>query len=416
MQFPGSNIYDVGGYPPPPLEPPQGENKDPDEEKCGGSNGSSWSTTLKTLTIGVFIVIFLIAALALTTGMFLNREEGSPLFALPGVSALSKLLSNRGSASLTESADAVSANDSYALTATEGQIWNDPSEFQAQKEAARVQEARERSVQSHRPLRDALKSRLAPTSVSRIARDRELAKLRRNNDERHKRSRKLHPLIQARNKKVAEARLQERRKLEALENNQDFDMTKHLPYEQLEVFDVPADGDCFFYCVQHALQGIGKRKTIAELREIVANSVTHEEFETLFQIYSGAAAGSPDYQILNDYAFMRNVSTLDEMRDAMKTRVYFGDEMAVRALENSFGVNWVILLKRGDTSGQNRVHLSKRFNNPDKERSTKYAILLLREDTVHYKLVKLNGKSVIDEEELPPIIRDGLFDNKRKRS
>lgn len=175
-----------------------------------------------------------------------------------------------------------------------------------------------------------------------------------------------------------------------------YDMTHDLPYNEIKVYNVPEDGDCLFHCFVQILDGIHLKRTVHNLREIVARSIGKKEFEFLYEIYN-MAKQQGDVNVISDYSYMEHVSDLRTLRRSIMTPYYFGDEMAVKALEYAFPVQCMILR----INEQNRIELARRYNEDEEQQKPWFALLLLNIRSQHYELMCYRDKTIMRREELP---------------
>jgi hypothetical protein len=162
-------------------------------------------------------------------------------------------------------------------------------------------------------------------------------------------------------------------------NHENFKI-KSFNSNEFQVIENPGYGDCLFYCFKQALESIGVKTTIKQLRYKVSKSMDKEKLETLKTIYL-VAKNDKNYDILKDYYFMENVHTLKDLRKVIMTRVYYGDDMAIAALEEYTGINVVVI-----SNGVEQIRL-------EKPKGNNYIVLVLK--NIHYRLLGTrNGKFV----------------------
>lgn len=152
-------------------------------------------------------------------------------------------------------------------------------------------------------------------------------------------------------------------------------------------------GDCLFYCFKRTIAEFDVNTSIKELRGIVAESITEDQFSVLKVIYDGAKQEN-EYQVLNDYNFMHGVESIGGLRDVIiNTKKYWGDEMAIRALEEASGITAVVITK--DIKGKATV-----ANKLDAHVNTdrKWYTLLLLENT-HYQTILFENKAVVNKDD-----------------
>jgi hypothetical protein len=163
----------------------------------------------------------------------------------------------------------------------------------------------------------------------------------------------------------------------------------------LQLIDNPGGGDCLFYCFKCALASVGVKTSIAKLRRVVADAVTQDQFETLHGIYTFAQK-EKEFGIMNDYGFMRGVEDIEGMKQAMMKKSYWGDEMAVRALENKLDVSAIVM-----TMINGKMARAKNMNDNSKRAMRNDAHILLFLQNQHYQLIECDGRRVMREKQLP---------------
>lgn len=151
-------------------------------------------------------------------------------------------------------------------------------------------------------------------------------------------------------------------------------------------------GDCLFLCYERAIRSLHVGTSVQELRAIVAESVTEDQFSVLKLIYDEAAREN-EYTVLQDYNFMRGAETLEGLRDNMKTTQYWGDEMAIRALEEASGISLCVITK--DQS--NKTIVANKMDSDQIPDSKRNLVVLL--ENSHYQIIEYKGKIVLDKDE-----------------
>ena len=177
---------------------------------------------------------------------------------------------------------------------------------------------------------------------------------------------------------------------------EDYDMTDEFPYDDIKVFDVYPDGDCLFHCARKVLHDLSIEVSIRDLRSIVARSVGEKEFTMLQNIYTMAVRAG-DVELMQDYRFMHNVASVPALRHTIMTPSYFGDEMALRAIEAAYPVKFMVIRM----AGENKIELSRRFSDEEACEKPWFAMLLLNLRAVHYELISFKDKAVMRRNELP---------------
>lgn len=175
---------------------------------------------------------------------------------------------------------------------------------------------------------------------------------------------------------------------------EDYDVTDDL--SGAKIVNVAPDGSCFFHCVRLALRDGGVAATVRDLRAIVARSVDKGAFEMLRSIYDDAKS-SGQVELLRDYGFMRGVKTLAGLRARIMTDEYWGDDMAIRAVEKFFSVQCLVVLVKN-----RRLFLASQLAEPSPPAPPKaYFLVLLHQEHQHYELVQIDGRRIMSAAELP---------------
>ena len=175
------------------------------------------------------------------------------------------------------------------------------------------------------------------------------------------------------------------------------DLTMALPYNQLQLVGNSGGGNCLFLCYQSMLESVGQTVTVEELRTTVANSMTQDQFQVLHNLYHNARK-ERDREILQHCGFMAGVDSLEELKEVMKTRKYYGDETSLNALEEKYGVVGIVL----SLDRNHRVTLGHRFYGKNVHGDTPCGLLMLAD--THYEHFILKGKVVTPFKDLPPKI------------
>lgn len=156
-------------------------------------------------------------------------------------------------------------------------------------------------------------------------------------------------------------------------------------------------GDCLFHCFVQAARATGANFSVDGLRSVVADSLTKEILAELRSVYDGAVEGR-DAELIRDYDFMQGVKTLDELRSVVRTSRYWGDELALPALEKATGLRAVVVLGDG-----RRARVAARFEDDAETVPKRFIFVRLR--NAHYELLEVGGRLVFENES--PMTRGG---------
>lgn len=222
------------------------------------------------------------------------------------------------------------------------------------------------------------------------------------------------------------------------------------------ILENEGQGDCFFAVIRDAFRQIGKQTTVKKIRALLAKEITNDLFQkykTLYQeflteyqslntemtaiekmnkemkrrvlnitnksdhsqLLKDAAELSSRYKrlkqnrditksLLNDYMYMQEIQTVEQLRDYVMTSQYWADEWAISTIERVLNIKMVILdetaYKNEDSDGvllcgptHANVNITVGFT-PD------YYILTSYSEN-HYRLIAYKNKCILKFRELP---------------
>lgn len=158
---------------------------------------------------------------------------------------------------------------------------------------------------------------------------------------------------------------------------------------RVRIIENAGKGDCLFYCYQQALSSLKQRMSIQDMRRAVAGTMTQEKFETLKTIYNMAKQDG-DTDLLNDYGWVADSQNLKQLKAHMMKPTYFGDEIALAALEKLTGLNTIVVK---DGAIQKRA---------EKRQPTGLWIVLLLKN-VHYRILALD-QTLVFKDQVPATV------------
>tara|TARA_Y100000768_G_C23982427_1_gene686653 strand:- start:282 stop:2366 length:2085 start_codon:yes stop_codon:yes gene_type:complete len=136
---------------------------------------------------------------------------------------------------------------------------------------------------------------------------------------------------------------------------------------------------------------------------------------------SVATDSSKEYQELaEEFEFMKDVSTLDDLKRVIKSRTYWADQWAISTLERIYNIKFIILSKDEFDESREENPLVLQCGEGDKKLFEKtvfepeYYIIADYEDRVHYKLVTYDkniNKGAFKYRELPYKIKELILDS-----
>lgn len=151
-----------------------------------------------------------------------------------------------------------------------------------------------------------------------------------------------------------------------------------------KIIENPASGDCFFYTVQKGFENyniLNKKKqptyTMNEIRSKLADNLTETIFEQYKTMYDSIVNNIQEYEnemkqnpedssiqqkimnekdILSEYEFMKDVENLGQLKEKVKTCVFWADEMTLSMVEEIFNIKLILFSKQNyDSDKLNNV-------------------------------------------------------------
>lgn len=217
-------------------------------------------------------------------------------------------------------------------------------------------------------------------------------------------------------------------------------------------------GDCFFATIRDAYKSIGLETTVANLRQLISDKISIEQFneyKTLYQenkeeiekIKNNIKDKKNEYDKLkekligniskkekkeiiemskqikseltelsdvknilknniNDYKFMKNVHSLDELKNFVKTSEYWADEWSIGQLEIMLKIKFIIFLENNYRNNDllNVLQCQVAHVNEEIERNNNFDVkyyIMLNYNGFHYELITYKDKSMFTFNELP---------------
>tara|TARA_B110000285_G_C15111775_1_gene611550 strand:+ start:13 stop:1911 length:1899 start_codon:yes stop_codon:yes gene_type:complete len=227
--------------------------------------------------------------------------------------------------------------------------------------------------------------------------------------------------------------------------------------------DVSPNGDCFFLAIIKAYDGTGKHINVEQLRTHLSKQVTSDIFTQYYEIYAAITnenqrlsynmnerkkqnkilkqryENTLDKQdsleimkhgevlrgkynddkinsnwntsLLQEFIFMDGITTIQELKDVIKTNVFWADTWAIGEIENYLNIKTIILSNAAFDNGDiDNIILCGQINDINKVvREPEYYIILSYNGN-HYDLITYNQKSLLTYKELPYIIRRSVID------
>jgi len=238
---------------------------------------------------------------------------------------------------------------------------------------------------------------------------------------------------------------------------------KYMSNNNYDIIETAANGDCFFDTIRIAFQQIGQITTVEKLRAILANEATDETFQQYRTIYLSFVQGKMDierqmnvlkktntelkrrieqesdkaerdkilrdskkvileYKVLQEkladenkmmetetglyreFAFMKNVETLEQFREVLKTREYWADIWAITTLENALNIKIIPMGESEYDHDPNSVLNCTQIDNAQIEKQGFYNpnfYIMMSYSGNHYRLITYKTKGILKFSEIP---------------
>jgi hypothetical protein len=258
--------------------------------------------------------------------------------------------------------------------------------------------------------------------------------------------------------------LQEETKHDAQEIKQDYkEAPKNIWIQKLmkntnyDIIDNEGGGDCFFAVIRDAFKQIGKGTTVDKLRALLAKEATEKMFQESRSIYTGVLAEYQEKEkeiksatktisllkkrieksaskkdseelvqqaksvltdqkrlkvektgakeLLEEFEYMENLTTLEKFREFMLTRHYWADTWAISTLEKLLNVKIILLSEQAYESGDSdSVMQCGQLNDTDLESAGSFVpdyYIVTCYTGNHYKLISYKDKHILKFREIP---------------
>jgi len=161
------------------------------------------------------------------------------------------------------------------------------------------------------------------------------------------------------------------------------------------IMRIPGDGDCFFTTIVEAFKD-KKTYTQEQLREMLAGSVTEQDFTSRRSLYNELKAADKTVDI--NEIFGPNfdaIDSLEKYKGFIKTKDYWADELAISRLERLLNIKIIVLSERDNNL--KCVIADENLPNPF---LPEYYIITTYSGN-HYELVTYESKRIFNFSDLP---------------
>ena len=246
---------------------------------------------------------------------------------------------------------------------------------------------------------------------------------------------------------------------ESKKYHQEFEKTKSTNDNWVQVFfrnknygilKNEGGGDCLFATVRDAFQEIGYNTTVQKLRTLISQEVDLKQFEERMKLYREVMYGventeqvmeeiskknqslkkqtggvdkellkemvagakelkkkytvekekhEVDKELLEEFGFMKNIKTVDDLKTYIKTSSFWADTWAISTLERLLDVKIIIL---EDTTDKDAVMQCGQLNDEMSTFSPKYYLMVnYTMNGNHYELITYQKKRLFTFQEIP---------------
>lgn len=232
---------------------------------------------------------------------------------------------------------------------------------------------------------------------------------------------------------------------------------KFMKNNHYDIVETESNGDCFFDTLRLAFAQIGYITTVEKLRALLSNEVTPELFEMYRMLFLNADGEKQDIEkkmrtiskttaelkkriekisdkeertkiltnvkeiardyenlkeklyvsneMLKEFEFMRNVDSVEKMREVVKTTTYWADTWAISTLERKLNIKCLVFSEEMYTSGdKNSVFQCGQLNDEVLEQQGYFSpnfYIMTTYSGNHYKLISYKTKYIFKFPEIP---------------
>ena len=232
---------------------------------------------------------------------------------------------------------------------------------------------------------------------------------------------------------------------------------KFMKNNNYDIVETESNGNCLFDTIRTAFAQIGYITTVDKMRALLSNEVTPELFETYRTLFLNADGEKQDIEkkmrviskttaelkkriekitdkeertkilnnvkeivseyevlkekllvsndMLKEFEFMRNVDTIEKLREVIKTTTYWADTWAISTLERKLNIKCLIFSEEMYTSGdKNSVFQCGQLNDEVLEQQGHFSpnfYIMTTYTGNHYRLISYKTKYIFKFSEIP---------------
>ena len=232
---------------------------------------------------------------------------------------------------------------------------------------------------------------------------------------------------------------------------------KYMKNTSYNIIDNEGSGDCFFAVIRDAYQHVGKKTTVEKLRALLSTEANEEIFKQYRMLYNGFNSQYEEMEdemkklkksaqilksrskssitrdqskdlldeankvigqykqksedkkeikhLMEEFEYMKDIKTLDEFKDFIKTRHYWADTWAISTLERLLNVKVIIMSESAYTDGDLDSVLScGQLNDDELEKQGGFKpdyYIIAAYTGSHYTLIDYKEKRILKFSEVP---------------
>lgn len=227
--------------------------------------------------------------------------------------------------------------------------------------------------------------------------------------------------------------------------------------ENYDIIDNEGGGDCFFAVIRDAFNGVGKETTVDKLRALLSKEADESLYEQYRVLYTGFLSELQDKEkelkelkklsvilkkrnenaknkseseeiikeakkivdkhkqvtvekkdvteLMAEFSFMKDIDSLEKLRDYFKTSKYWADTWAVSTLERLLNIKVLIFSEEAFESGDlDSVLQCGQLNDVDLQQQGQFKpdfYIMAGYNGYHYKLITYREKKIFKYQEIP---------------
>ena len=232
---------------------------------------------------------------------------------------------------------------------------------------------------------------------------------------------------------------------------------KYMKNMNYNIIDNEGSGDCFFAVIRDAYQDIGKKTTVEKLRALLSTEANEEIFKEYRMLYNGfnsqyeemedemkklkksaqilknrskssitreqskdlldeankvidqykqkSADKKEIKQLMEEFEYMKDIKTLDDFKDFIKTRHYWADTWAISTLERLLNIKVIIMSESAYADGDlDSVLVCGQLNDDELEKQGGFKpdyYIIASYTGSHYTLIGYKEKRILKFSEVP---------------